>query len=69
MRADRRALKQVVLNLLSNAVKFTPDGGRITVRGQATGHCIMLSIADTGIGIARDALARSAGRLSRSKAN
>ena len=58
LRADRRALKQVALNLLSNAIKFTPTGGRITVRGQVTGHCITLSIADTGIGIARDALAR-----------
>jgi len=58
LRADRRALKQVVLNLLSNAVKFTPVGGRVTVRGRATNHCITLAIADTGIGIAKDALAR-----------
>jgi two-component system cell cycle sensor histidine kinase PleC len=58
LRADRRALKQVVLNLLSNAVKFTPAGGRITVRGRLSGECIVLAIADTGIGIARDALAR-----------
>ena len=35
LQADRRALKQIVLNLLSNAVKFTPEGGRITVRGRA----------------------------------
>ena len=58
LRADRRALKQIALNLLSNAVKFTPAGGRITVRGRATDHCIVLSIADTGIGIAKDALTR-----------
>jgi len=58
LRADRRALKQVVLNLLSNAVKFTPVGGRVTVRGRASSHCITLAIADTGIGIAKDALAR-----------
>jgi two-component system cell cycle sensor histidine kinase PleC len=58
LRADRRALKQVALNLLSNAIKFTPTGGRIMVRGRATSHSIILSIADTGIGIARDALAR-----------
>ena len=32
--------------------------GRITVRGQVTGPFITLSIADSGIGIARDALAR-----------
>jgi two-component system, cell cycle sensor histidine kinase PleC len=58
LRADRRALKQIVLNLLSNAVKFTPAGGRITVRGRAADECIVLTIADTGIGIAKDALAR-----------
>jgi two-component system cell cycle sensor histidine kinase PleC len=58
LRADRRALKQIALNLLSNAVKFTPAGGRVTVRGRATDHCIVLGIADTGIGIARDALTK-----------
>jgi two-component system, cell cycle sensor histidine kinase PleC len=58
LRADRRALKQVALNLLSNAVKFTPTGGRITVRGRATDQCITLAIADSGIGIAKDALTR-----------
>ena len=58
LRADRRALKQVILNLLSNAVKFTPGGGRVSVRGRASDHCITLAIADTGIGIAKDALAR-----------
>jgi two-component system cell cycle sensor histidine kinase PleC len=58
LRADRRALKQIAINLLSNAVKFTPGGGRVTVRGRATDHCIVLGIADTGIGIAKDALAK-----------
>jgi two-component system cell cycle sensor histidine kinase PleC len=58
LRADRRALKQIVLNLLSNAVKFTPAGGRITVRGRASENRITLAIADTGIGIAKDALTR-----------
>ena len=58
LRADRRALKQIVLNLLSNAVKFTPAGGRVTVRGRSADRCIVLAIADTGIGISKDALAR-----------
>jgi two-component system cell cycle sensor histidine kinase PleC len=58
LRADRRALKQIVLNLLSNAVKFTPAGGRVTVRGRASHECIVLSIADSGIGIAKDALTK-----------
>jgi two-component system, cell cycle sensor histidine kinase PleC len=58
LQADKRALKQIALNLLSNAVKFTPAGGRITVRGRASDHCIVLSIADSGIGISADALSR-----------
>jgi two-component system cell cycle sensor histidine kinase PleC len=61
LRADRRSLKQIALNLLSNAVKFTPDGGRITVRGRVCGDCVVLSIADTGIGISKEAL-RKLGR-------
>ena len=57
--ADHRLLKQIVLNLLSNAVKFTPEGGRITIRARATaGGWVSVSIADTGIGIPEDALAR-----------
>ena len=31
--ADQRKMKQVLFNLLSNAVKFTPDGGRVVIRG------------------------------------
>ncbi|MBV9954808.1 MAG: PAS domain-containing protein [Pseudolabrys sp.] len=58
LRADRRALKQIALNLLSNAVKFTPERGRITVSGRQTGDFAVLSIMDTGIGIAPDALAK-----------
>jgi len=56
--ADRRATKQIIVNLLSNAVKFTPDGGRVIVRNRTLGDLVMLTIADTGIGIERSALAR-----------
>jgi two-component system cell cycle sensor histidine kinase PleC len=58
LRADRRALKQIVLNLLSNAVKFTPAGGQVTIRARGVGDTIVIGIADTGIGIAPDALQR-----------
>ena len=58
MRGDRRALTQIMLNLLSNAVKFTPAGGRIRVRARAVGGAITFSVADTGIGIPRDALSK-----------
>ena len=56
--ADRRAIKQITLNLLSNAVKFTPEGGRITVRGRAAACHVLIAIEDSGIGIAKDALTR-----------
>jgi two-component system cell cycle sensor histidine kinase PleC len=56
--ADHRALKQIALNLLSNAVKFTPEGGRIIVRARAAGGFVRIAIADTGIGIPKEALAK-----------
>src|SRR3990172_9139257 len=52
VRADERALKQIVLNLLSNAVKFTPTGGWVKVSAAVRADGGMsLSVADTGIGI------------------
>jgi PAS domain S-box-containing protein len=52
LRGDERALRQVLLNLLSNAVKFTPEGGRVTVRGRWSGkRGFELSVSDTGIGM------------------
>jgi two-component system, cell cycle sensor histidine kinase PleC len=56
LKADRRALKQIVLNLLSNAVKFTPDGGKVTVRGRVSAQTVLITIGDTGIGIPREAI-------------
>jgi two-component system cell cycle sensor histidine kinase PleC len=56
--ADRRAIKQIIVNLLSNAVKFTPDGGKVVVRSRLLRDSIVLMIADTGIGIAPQSLAR-----------
>jgi signal transduction histidine kinase len=56
--ADRRAMKQILLNLLSNAIKFTPSGGQVTVGAVASGADIVLTVADTGIGIASDQVSR-----------
>ena len=49
---DKRAYKQVLLNLLSNAIKFTPRGGRVTIKLHPDGNNVIVSVADTGIGIA-----------------
>jgi PAS domain S-box-containing protein len=50
--ADERKLRQTMFNLLSNAAKFTPDGGAITVEAKQEGEELIISVADTGIGIA-----------------
>lgn len=56
--ADRRAVKQIVLNLVSNAIKFTPKGGSVVVGLSGRGRELVLTVADTGVGIAPDDLAR-----------
>lgn len=50
--ADERKLKQVIFNLLSNSAKFTPDGGAITLEAKEEGAGAIISVTDTGIGIA-----------------
>ncbi len=53
--ADRTRLRQVLLNLLSNAVKFTPEGGSVTLSSRLDDDGrIILSVADTGIGMSDD---------------
>jgi signal transduction histidine kinase len=51
IRAEARRLQQVLDNLLSNAVKYTLPGGAVTVTAQHSDNRVVLTIADTGIGI------------------
>ena len=51
-RADREKVVQIVVNLFSNALKFTPAGGRIGIECTCTPASVLLSVSDTGIGIA-----------------
>jgi signal transduction histidine kinase len=53
---DGARISQVMNNLLSNAVKYSPNGGIVTVSARTAGHEIVISIADEGIGIAREEL-------------
>ena len=63
---DPTRLRQILANLLSNAVKFTPDDGRVSLRvsaclpGAPAGSALRLAfeVADTGIGISPEQLAR-----------
>jgi len=56
--ADERKIKQVLFNLLSNAVKFTPIGGAITLLARPGAAGIVISVQDTGVGIAPEDQAR-----------
>ncbi|MFB7884649.1 sensor histidine kinase [Microbacterium sp. NPDC056057] len=54
--ADGFRLRQVVDNVVSNAIKYTPRDGRVRITGAVEDHHVVLSVADTGIGIAADDL-------------
>jgi two-component system sensor histidine kinase GlrK len=53
---DIKRIGQVLRNLIGNAVKFTPVGGNITVSAQSVEGGLMVSVADTGPGIAEEDL-------------
>ena len=53
---DPDRLQQVVWNLLSNAIKFTPKGGAVGVRVARDGSDVLVSVSDTGQGIAPEFL-------------
>ena len=50
--ADERKFKQIVVNLLSNAVKFTPPGGEVRLGARMDPDALVISVSDTGPGIA-----------------
>ncbi len=62
---DAAQLEQMVLNLASNAVKFTPSGGRVSLASRTDAAQVVLTVADTGIGIPLDEQAQIGGRFFR----
>ncbi len=59
VRADERAMKQVLVNLLSNAVKFTKPGGLAVIFcQQAVGGRVAFGVRDTGVGMTPDVMER-----------
>ncbi|HET7698760.1 MAG TPA: HAMP domain-containing sensor histidine kinase [Vicinamibacterales bacterium] len=61
--ADR--MRQVFANLLDNAIKYTPRGGQVRLVAARDGDTAVVSVADTGIGIAPEHLPRIWDRLYR----
>lgn len=59
VRADHRALVQVLLNLLSNALQFTPPGRRVMLSAEiANDGGIVFTVSDEGCGIPQDKIAQ-----------
>ncbi len=57
MAVDYDFLREIVNNLLGNAIKYTPEGGEIKINVKGEADKVVISVADTGIGIPSDDLA------------
>jgi len=55
---DPNRLEQALQNLVANAIRHTPPGGTVTVRAEARGDRLVLSVEDTGPGISAEHLPR-----------
>jgi two-component system nitrogen regulation sensor histidine kinase NtrY len=58
VRVDRMLVARAVINILENALHAMPGGGRLTVRAAADGDRLVVTIADTGVGMDAEAQAR-----------
>jgi signal transduction histidine kinase/DNA-binding response OmpR family regulator len=52
--ADPSRLRQVLTNLLTNAHLYTPEGGRLIVRAEATAGQVLVEVSDTGPGMSAE---------------
>lgn len=53
---DAESLEQLVSNLTANAIKYTPEGGQVGISAAVRGDCVVVTVTDTGIGIAHEDL-------------
>jgi PAS domain S-box-containing protein len=51
VRADREALRKILVNLLENAIEASSDGGAISVAGRRDGANAIMSVVDSGKGL------------------
>jgi signal transduction histidine kinase len=59
IRADRRLMRQILINLLTNGIKFTEPGGSVAIGWRRRGDGrVVLSVADTGVGMTAEDLKR-----------
>lgn len=56
--ADRDAVLLVLRNLIANAIKFTRHGGNITISAAPMNKLVVVTVEDTGVGIAQEDIPR-----------
>ncbi len=66
---DPDLVREAMVNLLSNALRYTPEGGSVVVRVARDRRNVLLSVSDTGIGIAKEDIPRVFSRFWRSDAS
>ena len=57
-RADRQRVSQILGNLVRNALRHTPEGGLVSLRAARRDGRAVLTVEDTGVGMAPEELAR-----------
>ena len=69
IKADKVHLRRLFFNIIDNAIKYTPEGGRIDIKTATHQNKIIVSIIDTGPGIAQENLAKIFEKFFRSDHN
>jgi signal transduction histidine kinase len=57
--ADRTLVSRALTNLVENAIQAMPAGGRVHVRADRTTDMVVITVADTGVGMDEQALSRA----------
>lgn len=52
--ANRVMIEELIYNLCDNAIRYNKPNGNVTIRVKVQDKCIVLSVEDTGIGIAKE---------------
>ncbi len=55
---DEEKMSIALDNVVENAVKYTPPGGKVTISAVVSGESIIITTADTGIGIPKEQIGR-----------
>lgn len=66
---DTDLIRESITNLMSNAMRYTPEGGSVTVTVDHDKTDAIISVADTGIGIAEEDVSKVFSRFWRSDAS